>query len=107
MTKNITESPREKLEKLKASSPRSKKNVNQASPTSIKGLPKGWTRATVLVRLEHLKKLKTIAFMGQTTLKDVLERIIQNFLANKNVRTTPDKTLDQVLESLDKNSEAQ
>ena len=105
MTKNDTISPQDSFKKLKKKPLVSSKSTDQNTSARTKGLSHGWTRSTFLVREDHLKKLKTLAFMGQTTLKDVIEHILENFLANKNIRTGPNKNLDEVLQFLEKKAD--
>lgn len=56
---------------------------------SKSGLPPGWTRKTILVREEHFEKLKAFAFWGQMPLKDVVDRMFEEFFSTKTVNPIP------------------
>ncbi len=43
-----------------------------------------WTRTTVVIREESLKKLKFLALWENTTLKDIFHDMIQQYLSSKN-----------------------
>ena len=51
--------------------------------SSQKGLQGAWTRATFIVRKEHIRKLKTLALKRGQRLKDVLDKILERALSNK------------------------
>lgn len=53
-----------------------------------RGLPKGWTRATLIVRQEHLKKLKALAYWDRVTIKHLLDKALSALLDGKRVRST-------------------
>lgn len=48
--------------------------------SSQKGLPQGLTRMTFIVREEHQDKLKVISFRQRTSIKEILEQAIENYL---------------------------
>ena len=48
------------------------------------GLPDGWTRATFIVRQDLLEKLKDHAWTERMTLKEAVEQMMANYLADKN-----------------------
>ncbi len=59
----------------------------EAKPTSQVGLPKGWTRATLIVREEHLRKLKALAYWERVTIKYLMDQALGAFLEGKRVRS--------------------
>lgn len=63
------------------------KNVS----TSKLNLPPGWTRITVTMREEHLRKLKDLAWWGRGTQKDVLEEILDKFFSTRKIPPIPKK----------------
>lgn len=63
----------------------------QCINSSSKGLPTGWTRATFILKDEHLQKLKAIAYWDRLTLKDVLEEVLISYLETKEVTVIPTK----------------
>lgn len=54
---------------------------------SAKGLPIGWTRATLIVRESHLKKLKAVSYWDRVTIKHLVDQALDCFLADKRVRS--------------------
>ncbi len=48
------------------------------------GLPDGWTRATFIVRQDLLEKLKDHAWTERMTLKEAVEQMMAEYLADKN-----------------------
>jgi len=51
--------------------------------SSQEGLPGDWTRATFIVRKDHLRKLKALALRRKRRLREVLEEILEGALSNK------------------------
>lgn len=43
-----------------------------------------WTRTTVLIQDEHLEKFKILAWWEKTTIKDLFDAMIENYLSSKN-----------------------
>ena len=56
-------------------------------PSAQRGLPKGWTRSTLIVREIHIKKLKALAYWDRVTIKHLLDQALNNFLDGKRVRS--------------------
>ena len=52
--------------------------------TSQNGLPEDWTRATFIVRVELLNKLKDYAYTKRITLKEALDIALKNLLDDEN-----------------------
>lgn len=48
------------------------------------GLPEDWTRATFIVKVSQLEKLKDYAYTERLTLKEALETALDEFLKDKN-----------------------
>lgn len=67
------------------------------------GLVPGWTRATVILREEHKEKLELVAFMSGISLKDVIDKILTNFFADKDIQPLPKMRKDQILKLFTKN----
>jgi len=53
--------------------------------SSQEGLREGFTRATFIVREDLLKKLKDYAYTERETLKDVVNKMIAQFLDGKEI----------------------
>ncbi len=53
--------------------------------TSKENLPDNWTRWTVIVREDLLDKFKDYAYTERLTYKEALEKILSEFLADKEV----------------------
>lgn len=49
------------------------------------GLPDGWTRWTVIVREELIDDLKGLAWQEQTTIKELVDKALTQFLADKDL----------------------
>lgn len=47
------------------------------------GLPEDWQRATFIVRVTHLEKLKDYAYTERLSLKDALDEALDQFLEDK------------------------
>ena len=58
---------------------------NDDFPSSKANLPDGWTRTTLVVREDLLEKLKVIAWYERTTIKKLMEEILEEALASKNL----------------------
>ena len=59
--------------------------------SSQEGLREGYTRATFIVREDLLKKLKDYAYTERETLKDVVNKMIAQFLEGKEIIERKDK----------------
>jgi hypothetical protein len=67
-----------------ASSRKQKLTVDPSSVPSTKiRLEPGWTRATFIVREEYIEKIKTLAFMGKISMKDLIDKIFDSFFSSK------------------------
>jgi hypothetical protein len=54
--------------------------------TTQRGLQGGWTRATFILRKQHLEELKTLAYWKRRTIKDVMDEVLQNYLKGKEIK---------------------
>lgn len=61
------------------------KQSKQSNSTS-KGLPKGWTRATFIVKEDKLDKVKDYAYWERLQVKEVLDLALDEFFEGKRVR---------------------
>jgi hypothetical protein len=83
----------------------SKKSNSLPKPTSIDdssppkntsttklNLPDGWTRTTVVMREDHLQKLKDLAYWGRASSQsEVLEEILDKFFSTRTIPPIPEK----------------
>ena len=51
--------------------------------TSSKGLPKGWTRATFIVRQDLVRKVKRAAYWDRRQIKDLVSEALDAYLVDK------------------------
>jgi hypothetical protein len=54
--------------------------------SSQEGLREGWTRATFIVREEHLEKLKALAYWERKQLKELVDEVLSSYLKHKKVK---------------------
>jgi len=54
--------------------------------TSQKGLKDGWTRATFILRKDHLEKLKSFSYWQRRKIKDVIDEALSSYLEGKRIR---------------------
>jgi AmiR/NasT family two-component response regulator len=60
--------------------------------TSQAGLRADWTRATFIVRKEHLEKIKALAYWERKKVKEVVEEALEYYLKEKAVYSITRKT---------------
>jgi hypothetical protein len=77
------------VERTKVGRPRT--IYREYEKTSQEGLRDGYTRATFIVREDLLKKLKDYAYTERETLKDVVNKMLAEFLEGKEVIERDDK----------------
>jgi len=53
--------------------------------TSQRGLHKGWTRNTFILRKEYLEKIKALAYWERKTIKDVIDEALGSSLTGKKI----------------------
>jgi len=54
-----------------------------STSTSSKGLPKGWTRATFIVRQDLVQKVKRAAYWDRKQIKDLVSEALDAYLVDK------------------------
>ncbi len=54
-----------------------------STSTSSKGLPKGWTRATFIVRQDLVHKVKRAAYWDRRQIKDLVTEALDAYLVDK------------------------
>jgi hypothetical protein len=59
--------------------------MTKKSNTKLDGLPEGWTRWTVIVREDLLDRFKDYAWTDRRTHKEVMEQMMNEFLADKEI----------------------
>lgn len=64
---------------------RPRKIRREYDKSSQEGLPENFTRATFILREDLLKKLKDYAYTERETLKDVMNKMLEDFLRDKEV----------------------
>jgi len=55
--------------------------------TTQQGLQDGWTRATFILKKDHLEKLKALAYWERKTIKEVVDEALGSYLKGKSVLT--------------------
>ncbi len=53
--------------------------------TTQLGLHDGWTRATFILRKNHLEKLKELAYWERRTIKEVINEALESYLKEKRI----------------------
>jgi hypothetical protein len=53
--------------------------------TTQRGLHDGWTRATFILRKNHLEKLKELAYWERRTIKEVIDEALESYLMEKRI----------------------
>ena len=53
--------------------------------TTQQGLHDGWTRATFILKKNHLEKLKALAYWERRTIKEVVDEALGAYLKGKNL----------------------
>ncbi len=71
------------LQKKKKKPSASANSSSTQVPSTKVRLESGWTRATFIIREEHLEKIKTLAFMGKIPIKDLVDRVFKSFFSSK------------------------
>jgi hypothetical protein len=57
-----------------------------SNKTSQEGLKDGWTRATFILRKDHLEKLKASAYWERKKIKEMIDEALGLYLKGKKVR---------------------
>ena len=82
--KDTREETREDKQSLQSKQELQTRRVITKSPQE--GLKEGWTRATLIVREEHLEKLKALAYWERKQLKELVDEIFSCYLKHKKVK---------------------
>ena len=53
--------------------------------TTQQGLQDGWTRATFILKKNHLEKLKALAYWERRTIKEVIDEALEGYLKEKRI----------------------
>jgi hypothetical protein len=61
--------------------------------SSHKGLKDGWTRATLIIREDHLDMLKAVAYLERIDIKDLVESICNNYIETNSEQVNEALTL--------------
>jgi hypothetical protein len=51
-----------------------------STKTTQRGLQDGWTRATFILRRQHLEDLKALAYWERRTIKEVMDEALGSYL---------------------------
>ena len=61
----------------------SKQSLHSVHSTMKKGLKEGWTRATLIIKDEHLEKIKEVAYWDRKKIKEIVDEALTNYFKNK------------------------
>ena len=56
------------------------------SKSSQEGLKDGWTRATFILRKDHLEKIKAVAYWKRKNIKEVMDEALKTYLRGKKIK---------------------
>jgi hypothetical protein len=59
--------------------------------TSYDGLREGWTRATFILREDHLEKIKWLAYWKRKNIKEVMDEALEEYLKGKKIKSRRSK----------------
>jgi len=71
--------------------PTQTKSQTSEAPASKRGLKTGWSRATFIMRDDHLDKLKALSYWDRKTIIEVITDMADSYLKNKNPKPIPPK----------------
>lgn len=60
-------------------------------PAAKRGLQEDLIRATFIMREDHLERIKAFAYWERIQIKDVVEKMCEQFFEDKRVRSIPQK----------------
>ena len=67
---------------------RTKEASNMASiTTSQRGLHKGWTRNTFILRKKYLEKIKALAYWERKTIKEVMDEALGFYIKGRKIKS--------------------
>jgi hypothetical protein len=58
----------------------------RTAKTSQKGLRKGWTRATFILRDDYLEKIKALAYWERKKVKEVVDELLGSHLKGRRIK---------------------
>jgi len=61
----------------------SKHSIQNVHSTIKKGLKEGWTRATLIIKDEHLEKIKEVAYWDRKKIKEIVDEALTSYFKNK------------------------
>ena len=79
--------PKPSTARTRSKATASPRKAQEPTKTTEAGLPQGWTRATFIVRGEHLEKLKGLSYHEDRTLKELMDEALSSYLRGKKVQT--------------------
>lgn len=59
----------------------------KAATSALAGLPEGYTRATFIVKQEHVDRLKALSFVKKVPIKNLVDEAMTKYLKDKDVAT--------------------
>jgi len=59
--------------------------------SSQRGLQDGWTRATFILKKNHLDKLKALAYWERKTIKEVMDEALGAYLEGRRIKPIKEK----------------
>jgi len=59
--------------------------------SSQRGLQDGWTRATFILKKNHLDKLKALAYWERKTIKEVMDEALGAYLEGRRIKSIKEK----------------
>ena len=60
--------------------------MRRTTKTTKQGLKEGWSRASVIIRDEHLAKIDALAYRKNRQKKDILDEALNEYFQNKRVK---------------------
>lgn len=55
----------------------------QKLPSSKLGVPKGWRKATIVIRDDYHERLKEMSYWEKIPIKDILDAVLESFFLSK------------------------
>ncbi len=59
--------------------------------SSQRGLQDGWTRATFILKKNHLEKLKALAYWERKTIKELMDEALGDYLEGRKIKSISNK----------------
>lgn len=59
--------------------------------SSREGLQEGWTRATFILKEDHLEKIKALAYWKRKNIKEVMDEVLEVYLKGKKIKSRRNK----------------